>query len=159
MNADTATTPSAATGQQPVKTTVLIIEDDIAFRDLLAMHISAAGYGVIVAEDAAVGGRMLLELRPDLLLLDILLPYLGGLELLEAMRQDPQVAPIPVVCVTCMRDDATYMKAAQFGVAAFLTKPVRVEELLATLAKALKAARNPELSIDQEQNHVRTSVG
>lgn len=121
--------------------TVLIIEDDVAFRDLLGMHLSAAGYKVLVAEDAAVGGRLLLSSRPDLLLLDVLLPYLGGLELLEAVRQDPNVAHIPAVCVTSMRDDATYMKAIELGAVAVLTKPVRGDELLAVVAKALNARR------------------
>ena len=119
---------------------MLIVEDDVAFRDLLALHVSAAGYQVLVADDAAVGGRMLLASRPDLLLLDIVLPYLGGLELLEAMRQDPNVAQTPVVCLTSMRDEATYAKAIELRVAAFLTKPVQKDELLATLAKVLQAA-------------------
>ena len=83
---------------------------------------------------------MLLASRPDLLVLDILLPYLGGLELLEMMRQEPKVARTPVVCVTSMRDETTYMKATELGVTAFLTKPVRVEELLATLTKVMEAA-------------------
>jgi len=140
MLADTARSQSGARGQAdlPVTATVLIIEDDVAFRDLLEIHLAAAGYKVLVAEDAAVGGRMLLSRRPDLLLLDILLPYLGGLELLAAMRQDPNVARTPVVCVTSMRDDATYMRATELGAAAVLTKPLRGEELLATVAKALK---------------------
>ena len=142
MIAATEGISSAVTGQpkRPVKATVLIIEDDQAFRDLLAMHLSTAGYKVLVAEDAAVGGRMLLASRPDLLLLDLLLPYLGGLELLHALRQDPDVAQTPVVCVTSMRDGATYAKAINLGVADFLAKPVLVEELLATVAKVLKSA-------------------
>ena len=146
MIADTAMATSVATRRQklPVTTTVLIIEDDVAFRDLLGLHLSAAGYKVLVAEDAAVGGRLLLSARPDLLLLDLLLPYLGGLELLEAMRQDPDVARIPVVCVTLMRDETTYLKAMELGVAAFLTKPVRAEELLATVAKVLHGARKED---------------
>ena len=121
-------------------TTVLIVEDDAVFRDLLGMHLSAAGYKVLLAEDAVVGGRMLLASGPDLMLLDILMPYLGGLELLQVMRQDPNVARIPVVCLTSMRDEATYSKAMELGAAAFLTKPVRGEELLATLAMVLKKA-------------------
>lgn len=127
--------PAAGQAEHSAKKTVLIIEDDAAFRDLLGMHLSAAGYRVLVAEDAAVGGRMLLASKPDLLLLDILLPYLGGLELLSAMRQDPAFADTPVVCVTSMRDDATYVKATELGAAAVLTKPLRGEELLATLAR------------------------
>jgi DNA-binding response OmpR family regulator len=135
----TSVSVSAGRPKLPVTTSVLLIEDDIAFRDLLAMHLSAAGYKVLVAEDAAVGGRMLLSFRPDLLLLDILLPYLGGLELLQAMRQDPDVAHTPVVCLTSMRDDATHIKAMELGVAAVLTKPVLVDELLETVARVLAA--------------------
>jgi len=133
-------TPATRQADRPVVKTVLIIEDDVVFRDLLALHIAAAGYKVLVAEDAAAGGRILLESRPDLLLLDILLPYLGGLELLEAMRQDPDVGRTPVVCLTCLNDEATYTKAMELGAAAFITKPAQKEELLATLAKVLKAA-------------------
>ena len=143
MIADAAK-PSPVAPEQPllrVQKTVLIIEDDAAFRDLLALHLSRAGYQVLVAEDAAAGGPMLLSARPDLLLLDILLPYLGGLELLEAMRHDPEVGQTPVVCVTSMRDDATYIRAMELGAEAVLTKPVRVEELLATTARVMKAAR------------------
>ena len=142
MIADTENPQMPATGQadRPSRKTVLIIEDDVAFRDLLALHLSAAGYRVLVAEDAADGGRMLLASRPDVLLLDILLPYLGGLELLEAMRHDPDVGRTPVICLTCLRDEATYTKAIELGVAAFITKPAQKEELLATLAKVLRAA-------------------
>ena len=142
MIADIAKNSLVAKGQPklPGTTTVLIVEDDAAFRDLLGMHLSAAGYKVLLAEDAVVGGRMLLASRPDLLLLDILMPYLGGLEFLAAMRQDPNVARTPVVCLTSVRDEATYSKAMELGAAAFLTKPVRGEELLATLAMVLKTA-------------------
>ena len=83
---------------------------------------------------------MLLSSRPDMLVLDILLPYLGGLEFLEAMRHDPDVGRTPVVCVTGMRDDATYLRAMELGAEAVLTKPVRVEELLAAAARVMKGA-------------------
>ncbi|MEK7437900.1 MAG: response regulator [Pseudomonadota bacterium] len=146
MTADTAGIPAVA-AQRPVRpaaASVLVIEDDFAFRDLLGMHLASAGYKVLIAEDAAVGGRMLLSSKPDLLVLDILLPFLGGLELLQALRLDPNVGQTPVVCVTSMRDDATYIKAMQLGAAAVLTKPVRADELLATVAKALKSSSNQE---------------
>jgi len=141
MISDIENIPAAGMPKRAFAKTVLIIEDDIVFRDLLGMHLAAAGYKVLVAEDAAVGGRMLLASAPDLLLLDILLPYLGGLELLEAMREDPKVARIPVICLTSMRDEATYMKAADLGVSAFLTKPVRAEELLATVENVMNGMR------------------
>ena len=155
MTTDSAEIPAVAAErpQRSAAATVLVIEDDVAFRDLLGMHLASAGYKVLVAEDAAVGGRMLLSSKPDLLVLDILLPFLGGLELLQALRLDPNVGRTPVVCVTSMRDDATYIKAMRLGAAAVLTKPVRADELLATVAKALK------LSTDQEQAHDRPTNG
>jgi DNA-binding response OmpR family regulator len=154
MIAEVGEIPAASAGKQgpPAAATVLIIEDDAAFRDLLAMHLSAAGYKVLAAEDAAVGGRMLLSARPDLLLLDLLLPYLGGLDLLEAMRADSNVAGTPVVCVTSMRDEATYMKATELGVAAFFTKPLLAEELLATVARILQEARQEKKKVGPEPN-------
>lgn len=124
----------------PAAATVLIIEDDAAFRSLLALHLSRAGYKVLVAEDAAEGGAMLLSSRPDMLVLDILLPYLGGLDFLEAMRHDPDVGRTPVICVTGMRDDANYVRAMELGAEAVLAKPVRAEELLATVARVMKGA-------------------
>ena len=56
------------------------------------------------------------------------------------MRHDPDVGQTPVVCVTSMRDDATYIRAMALGAEAVLTKPVRVEELLAAVARAMKGA-------------------
>lgn len=145
MTADTANGPACgpALRDATVRKTVLIIEDDRAFRDLLALHISAAGYKALVAEDAVAGGTLLLSAKPDLLLLDILLPYMGGLELLEALRHDPDVGHTPVICVTSLRDDATFIKAKQLGAAAILTKPLRGEELLATVARVLQGAPEP----------------
>ena len=142
MIADAEPIPSVATEKPtlPAATSVLVIEDDLAFRELLGMHLAAAGYQVFLAEDAVVGGRMLLSSRPDLVLLDVRMPYLGGLELLAAVRQDPNVAETPIICLTSMRDEAIYAKAMELDVAAFLTKPVRGEELLATVARVLKAA-------------------
>ena len=142
MIADAEHVPSGAAEKPklPGATTVLIIEDDAGFRELLGMHLAAAGYQVLLAEDAVVGGRMLLASRPDLVLLDVRMPYLGGLELLAAVRQDPNVAATPIICLTSMRDEAIYAQAMELGVAAFLTKPVQGEELLATVARVLKAA-------------------
>lgn len=135
------TSPAAAELQRaPAAATVLVIEDDAAFRSLLALHLSRAGYKVLAAEDAAVGGAMLLASRPDMLVLDILLPYLGGLDFLEAMRHDPDVGRTPVICLTGMRDDANYIRAMELGAEAVLAKPLRVEELLAALARVMKRA-------------------
>ena len=74
------------------KTRILIIDDDTGFRDLLRIHLTAAGYQVQVAEDGVTGGRALLAQTPDLIVSDVNMPFLDGFELLSLMRSDATTA-------------------------------------------------------------------
>lgn len=129
------------------KTRILIIDDDIGFRDLLRIHLSAAGYQVQVAEDGVTGGRALLEQAPDLIVSDINMPFLDGFELLSLMRSDASTASIPVILLSGRSDGDTMAKAVELGAADFLTKPVTRDQLLesveACLARAKKGPRTP----------------
>jgi DNA-binding response OmpR family regulator len=120
---------------------LLIIEDDVTMLDLLRVHLKAAGHAVRVASDAAEGIRAILAETPDLVLSDIAMPYLDGIELLRALRSDPMTMRIPVIFLTGRDDDDTLVKAHQLGVDDFLTKPIQVEDLLSAIDKALKKSR------------------
>ena len=74
------------------KTRILIIDDDVGFRDLLRIHLSAAGYQVQLAEDGVTGGRALLAQTPDLIVSDLNMPYLNGFELLSLLHSDAETA-------------------------------------------------------------------
>ena len=117
---------------------ILIIDDDPLLRELLALHLNFAGYdNVLVAEDAVDGGRLLLESPPDLLLTDISMPYLDGLELLEAMRGDDNTQEIPVIVVSSRTDEEAHHKAKKFGACAYLQKPLDAAELVVTVKEVL----------------------
>lgn len=120
---------------------ILVIENDVAFLDLLRVHLTGAGHEVVTAEDAALGLRAVIEDAPDVIILDIFVPYLNGIEVLEALRTDPATAPIPVVVLTGTRDEEIYAKARKLGVAEYLTKPVQRDKLLQTIDAIL--ARPP----------------
>ena len=109
---------------------ILVIDDDVDFRNLLRMHLSLAGYAVEMAEDGLAGGKAMLERPPDLVLSDINMPFLNGVELLSLMGTDKRTASIPVILLSCQSDDATALKAMRLGAAKFLTKPVAIEDLL-----------------------------
>jgi DNA-binding response OmpR family regulator len=130
------------------KTRILIIDDDTSFRDLLRIHLSAAGYEVQVAEDGVTGGRALLELAPDLIVSDVNMPFLDGFELLSLMRADPGTASIPVILLSGRSDGDTMAKAVELGAADFLTKPVTRDQLLesveACLMRALRRRTPPD---------------
>ena len=71
------------------KLRILIIDDNASFRELLRIMLSNEGYAVQVAEDAVEGGKAMLATQPDLVICDIDMPYMDGLELLAALREDP----------------------------------------------------------------------
>jgi CheY-like chemotaxis protein len=121
--------------------TILVIDDDAYMRELLHLHLSNAGYEVVMAEDAVVGGHSVARKRPDLILLDVEMPFMTGLEFVKALREDPAVREIPVVFISS-RDDCED-RAKQLGARAFLQKPVRADHLLATIAGHVEGGRIP----------------
>ena len=119
------------------KTRILIIDDDVGFRDLLRIHLSAAGYQVQVAEDGVTGGRALLADTPDLIVSDLNMPFLDGFELLSLLRSDAETAKIPVILLSGRSDGDTMAKAVELGAADFLTKPVTRDQLLESIEACL----------------------
>ena len=118
---------------------ILIIDDDAEFAGVLRMHLVAAGYTAEVAEDAVEGGKALLARPPALVLCDIAMPYMNGLELMSLMRTDANSASIPVVFVSGRSDGETMARAVELGAADFLAKPVTREQLLQTVKACLQA--------------------
>ena len=117
---------------------ILVIDDNVDFRNLLRMHLSLAGYAVEMAEDGLAGGKAMLERPPDLVLSDINMPFLNGVELLSLMSTDKHTISIPVILLSAQSDDATVLKAKRLGAADFLTKPVAIEVLLNSIRDCLQ---------------------
>jgi sigma-B regulation protein RsbU (phosphoserine phosphatase) len=118
---------------------ILVIEDDLTFLELLRVHLSGAGHSVETAEDAALGLRAIVLSPPELVLLDLNVPYLHGFELLEALRSDPLTKNIPVVIITGRDDAETYDQARRIGADAYLTKPVQRDALMKAVDTCLRA--------------------
>jgi DNA-binding response OmpR family regulator len=119
---------------------IVVIEDDRTFLDLLRVHLQGAGHEVLTAEDAALGLRTIITEAPDLILLDLTVPYLDGFEMIKVLRNDPATTKIPVVVLTGRRDDETFAQARELGASHFLTKPVTRETLIRAIDAQLGAA-------------------
>ena len=119
------------------KARVLIIDDDVGFRELVRIHLSLAGFAPEVASDAVEGGEALFAHPPDLVLCDIKMPFMSGLDLLSLMKTDQRTATIPVILVSGHSDEDTMAKAIKLGAADYLTKPVLVEDLLQSIHACL----------------------
>ena len=127
--------------QQAKKPRILIIDDDIGFRDLLRIHLTQAGFQVQVAEDGVEGGRALLADPPDLIVSDVNMPFLDGFELLSLLRSDDSTSTIPVILLSGRSDGDTMAKAVDLGAADFLTKPVTRDQLLESVEACLARAK------------------
>ncbi len=120
-------------------TRILIIDDDIEFANLLRLHLVAVGYAAVVAEDAVEGGKVLLARPPALILCDINMPYMNGLDLMSLMQSDARSASIPVVFISGRTDGETMAKAVKLGAADFLAKPITREQLLESVKACLQS--------------------
>jgi two-component system, cell cycle response regulator DivK len=117
--------------------TVLYVEDNEFNRKIVRQLLSATTYRLIEAVDGEQGVAMALEHRPDLVLMDIQLPKLSGLEATRRLRQDPRTAEIPIIVVTSFALSGDDRQALDAGASAYLAKPYsprRMLELIRQLA-------------------------
>ena len=114
------------------KRKVLVVEDEESMRELLRLHLGNNGYQVTVAEDAMVAGHLVLRDRPDLMIVDVEMPYMTGYEFVAAIKADPSTRDIPVVFLTT--DANVAEQAIKLRADAYLNKPVMANRLLEVVA-------------------------
>jgi DNA-binding response OmpR family regulator len=114
---------------------VLVIEDDTAMLNVLAYRISEEGFEVLKAQDGKAGLQMALDEHPDLILLDLLLPKLSGLNLLDDLRKDEKGKKIPVFILTNLTENDTIYKSVALNTAAYFIKSNSSLEHIATEVK------------------------
>lgn len=148
-----------------MKASILVIEDDPSIVLGLRMNLSRAGYTVRTANDGHVGLAELARERPDLVLLDLMLPGVDGLEILRQIRSFDQT--LPVVVLTAMGGEQDKIKGLDLGANDYVTKPFSVAELLARVRAALRTAslgpkgdngdvlRAGAIELDRESHEVR----
>ncbi len=126
---------------------VLYVEDQPEAVELVRLALRNLGCDVLGARDGCDGVRMLRDLRPDLLLLDLMLPGLDGWQVREVMQRDPQLRDVPVVLVTA-RAAAPNNKGRVLPPAdAYISKPFSIAELRATVGAMLARLPQPIVSV------------
>jgi CheY-like chemotaxis protein len=111
---------------------ILAVDDDPIMRELVRLHLSSVGYDVVVAEDAIVAGKMLLLSRPDLLLVDVDMPYLDGFEFVAAIKEDAELRAIPVIFLTARENSEK--RTAELGAVRYLKKPIFSQQLISAVS-------------------------
>ena len=101
---------------------ILIVEDEEIVLDLLQRKLTQEGYGVFIAKDGEEGLKKMKEVKPDLILLDIVMPKMGGIEVMEEMGKEPDLKKIPVIIISNSGEPVELDKAKKLGVKDWLIK-------------------------------------
>jgi two-component system chemotaxis response regulator CheY len=121
--------------------TILVVDDDANVRELLKLHLGAAGYEVEVAADGIQAGYAVLRRRPDLIICDVNMPHMDGFEFVSALNADATIPRIPVVFLTTFEDGD--VRGKELGVVGYLTKPIRADRLLGLVARHVPGGKHP----------------
>ena len=117
---------------------VLVVEDDEGIREMLKYNLSAAGFSVQEASDGASGLRTARTARPDLILLDLMLPGMSGFDFCRALRKSSRV---PIIMITAKDAEVDKIVGLELGADDYITKPFSIREVLARVNAVLRRAQ------------------
>lgn len=145
---------------------VLVVDDEEDFRELVAFNLRGAGCEVVAAANGLEALECARRERPDLVLLDLMLPEMDGISVCEMLRRIPATATTPILMVSAWSTDQSRLVGLQAGATDYLTKPVSPRELTARVKSLLASSRaataEPELRlekllIDVDNNRVKAN--
>lgn len=117
---------------------VLVVDDDPHVRETISIHLRNAGYDVRTSKNGIEGGYAVLRKRPDLIIMDVQMPYMDGFQLLAALRADKDTSNIPVMMLTTQDD--WHERGKTLGANCYVTKPIFADKLLELVATHIAPA-------------------
>lgn len=145
------------------KPTILVVEDEAALLALLRYNLERQGFNVEEATDGQEALLRIAEAKPDLVLLDWMLPAMSGIEVCRQIRRRPATRDLPVIMVTARTEDQDAVRALDTGADDYIAKPFAIEALLARIRALLRRASNVsakgsisylDLAMDQDAHRV-----
>lgn len=130
-------------------TRVLVVEDDAAIRDMLCFSLRGSGFDCEPVADAETGLELLKKQRPDIILLDWMLPGIDGIEFIRRLRANEYIADIPVIMLTAKGESEDLIKGFSVGADDYVNKPFSPPELMARIKAVMRRCQMPEMEQDQ----------
>jgi DNA-binding response OmpR family regulator len=124
--------------------TILVVEDDKDMNDLICAILTEAGYKTISVASGEKGLEKAYQDKPDLVLLDIQLPKMDGIEVCRAITSNDETKSIPIIMVTIKKELSTKLSSYIAGARRFISKPFGVEELIGEVRKTLRQSGIPQ---------------
>jgi len=121
---------------------ILAVDDERHIVRLVEVNLQRAGYEVVTAYDGREALEKVKSENPDLVVLDVMMPYMDGFEVLKHLKAEPETAEIPVIMLTAKAQDADVFRGWQSGVDCYLTKPFNPMELLTFVKRIFDSTSN-----------------
>ncbi len=122
---------------------ILVIEDDPAIQELVVHYLKSQGFAVETARDGQRGLALARKGAADLVVLDLMLPEMDGIEVCKALRQDPKTAALPVLMLTAKGEETDKVVGLEIGADDYVTKPFSPKELMARIKALLRRTGRP----------------
>jgi len=122
---------------------VCVVDDDANIREIYSAKLHAEGFDVISAENGEDGIALIREKKPDIVLLDILMPVKNGFDVLEEMNEDPSIASIPVVILSNIDDEKSLKTAGKFDTRFYLIKSLTTPQKMVQIVREVLHWRKP----------------
>jgi len=133
------------------KKTILVVDDEQDLLDLIEYNLKKEGFDVLKAEDGIKGIELAREHSPNLVLLDIMMPNMDGLEVCEVMRDDDKLKNIPIIFLTARGDEKTEVEGLNKGGDDYITKPISTTKLISRIKAVMRRFeenREPENKLE-----------
>lgn len=135
------------------KQTILVVDDEQDLLDLIEYNLKKEGFDVLMAEDGKEGIEIAREHNPNLVLLDIMMPKMDGLEVVEQMRNDEKLKHIPIIFLTARSDEKTEVEGLNKGGDDYITKPISTTKLISRIKAVLRRFEVTEEMADKIEVH------
>lgn len=135
------------------KKTILVVDDEQDLLDLIEYNLRKEGFDVLKAENGEDGIQMAKEHNPDLVLLDIMMPKMDGIEVCDLMKKDPKLKQIPIIFLTARGDEKTEVEGLNKGGDDYITKPISTTKLISRIKAVLRRFDETEEKINKLQVH------
>ena len=122
----------------PPRKKILLVDDEPGFLKLIKESLEVRGIEVVTASSAVEAGLELAGSHPDIILMDIKMPGINGIQACESIKRNPATKNLPIMIVSALSDESDMKKAYAAGVIGYFVKPVDIEKLVARLKEVLK---------------------
>jgi len=135
----------------PTPKKILVVDDERQIVKLVEINLKKHGYNVVCAYDGVEALEKVESEKPDMLVLDVMMPRMNGFDVLKRLQANPDTEHIPIIMLTAKAQDADIFTGWQAGVSSYLTKPFNPRELLTFVERIFESMDHPEAELEGDK--------